>query len=201
MLLSVAIKPSFLMAFLPALVIAAVVRWRYADWRLVAAGFALPAVIFLSGQYLAYYVSGASGNALKYAPLFAIGVFSPTDAATLWSKLAASILFPAAVVLCFPGSLRDLRVSLAWGTFVVALGWAYLLAEDGRQVDHGNLLWSAQLAVFLLFAVSAVWLAERVADWRGSSRVSVWSRACVCAVALLWHFESGVRHFQTSWID
>lgn len=200
-LLSVAIKPSFLMAFLPAIAVAAIVRWRRADWRLVVIGYVLPAALFLAGQYLAYYASGASGNSLRYAPFFAIGVFSPTDAATLWWKLFASIVFPAAVVLCFPGAMRDPRLLLAWGTFLVALGWGYLLAEDGRQVDHGNLLWSGQLAAFLLFAVSAVWLVERLAGGPGSSRVSVWSRASICLAVLAWHFESGLRHFQTSWVD
>jgi hypothetical protein len=200
-LLSVAIKPSFLMAFLPALAVAAVVRWRRADWRFVVAGFALPAVLFLAGQYLAYYASGASGNALRYAPLFAIGVFSPIDAATLSWKLIASIAFPAAVILCFPAALRDVRLSLAWGTVVVALGWGYLLAEDGRQVDHGNLLWSGQLAVFLLFAVSAVWLVERLAGRPASTGVTVWTRAAICLAALAWHVDSGIRHFQTSWLD
>ena len=200
-LLSVAIKPSFLMAFLPVIALAAIVRWRRADWRLVVIGYALPAALFLAGQYLAYYASGASGNSLRYAPLFAIGVFSPTDAATLWWKLSASIVFPAAVVLCFPGAMRDLRLLLAWGTFLVALGWGYLLAEDGRQVDHGNLLWSGQLAAFLLFAVSAVWLVERLVGRPGSSRVSMWARTSICLAVLAWHFESGIRHFQTSWLD
>ncbi len=199
--LSVVIKPSFLMAFLPALGLAALVRWRQADWRTVLAGFALPAVLFLAGQYLAYYASGASGNSLRYAPLAAIAVFSPTDAATLWWKLAASMAFPACVVLCFPRAWRDNRVVLAWVTFAVALGWAYLLAEDGRQVDHGNLLWSGQLAAFLLFAISAVWLVEDVAGGPERARLHVWARGALCFAVLAWHTESGIRHFQTSWLD
>ena len=161
----------------------------------------LPAVLFLAAQYLAYYQSGASGNALQYAPLLAIGFYSPTDAGTLVWKLAASILFPAVVVLCFPRSLKDGRVSLAWGTLLVALAIGYLFAEDGRQADHGNLLWSAQLAVFLLFAVSAGWLVERVAGRAAAPGAGVWGRAAICALVFAWHVESGVRHLQTSWFD
>jgi hypothetical protein len=40
-----------------------------------------------------------------------------------------------------------------------------------------------------------------VAQRGDETRVSVWGRASLCAAAFLWHLVSGIRHFETSWID
>ncbi len=47
---------------------------------------------------------------------------------------------------------------LAWILFAVGAGIAYLLAESGPRMAHGNMVWSAQIAVFILFVQSAAHL-------------------------------------------
>ena len=53
------VKPNFIMAFLPALGVLAVLHWRRADWLWLGLGFALPAVAVLAWQYAVTYTLNA----------------------------------------------------------------------------------------------------------------------------------------------
>jgi hypothetical protein len=199
-LFSVLIKPSFLMAFVPALVAAALRRRRHSDWRLIGAGIAAPTIVVLGGQFLARYVLALDPETMTFSPLYVIGLYSPVDTATLAQKFVASLLFPLAVTISFPAALREIRLPLAWLVLLCGASYGYLLAEGGQLADHGNFLWSGQLAAFVLFAAAAVELAQRLATgtergWR------IGLRAAVCAAILVWHLESGIRHFSASWLS
>ena len=89
---------------------------------------------------------------------------------------------------------RKLGLPVAYGSY------EELLAEGGRLADHGNFLWSGQLAVFVLFAVATVILVGRITAGAATSRSTLWLRAIVCSVLLAWHLVSGIRHFETSWL-
>lgn len=191
------VKPSYLMALLPAVGLLALARGRRTDWRLVMLGLALPALLLLLGQYLFYYRLGTTGQTVTWAPLMVIGLYSSTTALTLAWKLIASILFPLAVVAAFPAVWREGRVRLAWLTFAAGAAWGYLFAEAGGQADAGNFLWSGQLAAFVLFAVCAVSLLTQVASEPRAIAVRV--RAAACAAILGLHVLSGVRHLHQSW--
>jgi hypothetical protein len=89
---------------------------------------------------------------------------------------------------------------MAWAVFVAGIALGYLFAESGASADHGNFLWSGQLAAFLLFAVSSLFVLRQ---WAHSPRLSL-SLTCrftVVGLALLWHVWSGVRHLQMNWLD
>jgi hypothetical protein len=191
------VKPSFLMAFLPAVALLACLRRRRADWRLVIGGLALPAIALLISQYGFHYRMGASGQTVLWAPLVVIGFYSPVDPLTIAWKIVASIVFPLTVVIAFPALLRDGRMRLAWFTFAAGAAFGYLFAEGGGQADAGNFLWSGQLAAFVLFTVCAAALVRCVSlDARTSA---VWTRGAACVTALAWHVVSGVRHLHVSW--
>ena len=191
------IKPSYLMALLPAVGLIALARARRVDWRLVICGLALPAALQLAAQYLFYYRLGTTGQTVLFAPLTVIGLHSPVDVLTLGWKLIASILFPLAVAAAFPAVWSDGRVRLAWAAFGAGAAWGYLFAEGGGQADAGNFLWSGQLAAFVLFAATAPALLARVAAEPRAAGVR--ARAACCATVLAWHVVSGVRHLHASW--
>lgn len=194
-------KPSFLMAFLPAVGLAALVNARRADWRLLIAGLAVPAVVLLALQYLLRYrVQAELGVSVMWAPLYVVGLYVPTDFFSLATRLLASLLFPLTVTLVFwPTALRDRRMWLAWATFASGATYGYLLAEGGGKADAGDFLWSGQLGAFLLFAVSAVFVVRACASQRWSRGLVV--RLVPVCLVLGWHLVSGVRHLQTSWLD
>jgi len=203
-LVSGIVKPSFLMAFLPAVGAIAVFNWKRADWRLLIVGLGIPTAALLAAQFaLRYLVRADDGVNVVYAPLLVLGLYGPTDLSTLGARLALSVLFPLAVTVLFPlRAARDLEVVLGWVTLVVGVSYGYLLAETGGKVSSGDFLWSGQLAAFLLFAVSAMFLLRQL-EAAGSDprRASVYGRAFVCGLLLVWHVVSGVRHLQMSWFD
>ena len=193
---SVLVKPNFIMAFLPALSVLAVLHWRYTDWRWLGISFGLPAIAVLAWQYDIAYALTTERSGVILAPLHVIGLRSPTDLVTLGWRLAASVLFPLAAVACFPSVRADRRVQLGWATFLVGAAFGYLLAE-GNQADHGNFLWSGQLAAFVLFAASAVAvLRAAAAGGTGAGRLG---RFALCGCVFLWHVMSGIRHLNSSW--
>ena len=192
--MSALVKPNFIMAFLPALGVLAVLHGRRSDWHWLGLGFALPAVAVLAWQY---YALNAEGIGVILAPLHVIGFFAPTDFVTLGWRLVASVLFPLAAVACFPSVRVDRRVQIGWATFLIGAAFGYLLAEGGRAGD-GNFLWSGQLAAFVLFAATAVAvLRAAAAGGAGASRLG---RLALCGGVFLWHVTSGIQHLYATWL-
>ena len=194
--MSALVKPNFIMAFLPALGVLAVLHWRRTDWRWLGLGFVLPAVAVLGWQYDVAYALNAVGASVILAPLHVIGFFAPTDIATLAWRLVASVLFPLTAAACFPSVRADRRVQLGWATFVVGAAIGYLLAE-GDSAASGNFLWSGQLAAFALFAASTVAVLREAAT--GGAGVLRLSQFALCGSVFHWHVASGIEHLYTSW--
>ena len=112
--MSIVVKPNFIMAFLPAMGVLAVLNWRRADWFWLGLGFALPAVAVLEWQYAVTYAANTEGVGIILAPLHVIRLHVSAGLATLGWRLAASVLFPLAAVACFPSVRADRRVQLPW---------------------------------------------------------------------------------------
>ena len=194
---SVLVKPNFIMAFLPALGVLAVLNWRRADWPWLGLGFALPAVAVLEWQYAVTYALNTEGAGVILAPLHVIRLHVSAGLATLGWRFAASVLFPLAAVACFPSVRADRRVQLAWATFLVGAAIGYLLAE-GDRAGAGNFLWSGQLAAFVLFAASAVAVLRAAATGRAGAN---WlGRFALCGCVFLWHVASGILHLYSTWL-
>ena len=193
-LMSALVKPNFIIAFLPALGVLAVLHGRRSDWHWLGLGFALPAVAVLAWQY---YALNAEGTGVILAPLHVIGFFAPTDFVTLAWRLVASVVFPLAAVVCFPSVMADRRVQIGWATFLIGAAFGYLLAEGGRPAD-GNFLWSGQLAAFVLFAASAVAVLRAAAA--GGAGASGPGKFALCGGVFLWHVTSGIQHLYATWL-
>ena len=193
---SVLVKPNFIMAFLPALGILAVLHWRRADWLWLGLGFVLPAVAVLEWQYAVTYALNTEAAGVILAPLHVIRLHAPAGLATIGWRLAASVLFPLAAAACFPSVRADRRVQLGWATFLVGAAIGYLLAE-GDRAGAGNFLWSGQLAAFVLFAASAVAVLRAAAT--GGAGMSRLGRFALCGGVFLWHVASGIQHLYATW--
>jgi hypothetical protein len=154
-------KPSYTVCILPALAVLAAKRAASRtpiDWKLLAFGFFLPALATLLLQYQWTYsdrqIPGvyAGTSHIVFAPLVVVRHYS----SWLGPKLLFSLLFPfSALAVNFRRAREDLALMLAWVLFAAGAGLMYLLAETGPRAIQGNLLWSAQIAVFILFVQSA----------------------------------------------
>ena len=144
-------------------------------------GILIPAAIMLGWQYLFLYGPQSQSNVygeparVVFSPLqlFVVGWKIPR----VWLPLefVLSILFPLAVYLVyFRNAYRELGLNLAWLTFLGGAAIAYLFVEL-PNLGHGNMIWGAQISLFVLFVVSTAYLlrynrlilrGEKAWDWR-----------------------------------
>jgi len=192
--LAVSAKPSYSVVIVPALVAIACYRqWKgYAvQWSLVIA-IGLPTTLALGIQALSYPVAGLVVSPLVVFYTWAT-LFNPDASAWLLPKFILSILFPVVVYFSYLKSARrDLSLNLAWLCFVIGATYTYLLAEAGR-VEFGNITWSGQITLFILFIASLVfflqqnrWLMNAGVHREGSGHF------LLCASVLALHLVSGI---------
>lgn len=158
-LLSALVKPNYAITILIGLAGLVVVYWLFKkpmDWRMLIFGFGVPAVGILALQWVFLYLrSGNPSEGILLLPFQVESAFSKN----LLPKFLLSILFPLGVALIFNrDALQKVELQLAWLTFLAGAFQMYFLAEGGDRMLHGNFRWSAQIALFLLFAASARYL-------------------------------------------
>lgn len=145
-------KPSYAIAFIPALGLVTLFRLiqrKPINWSVLLT-VGLPVVGVLGWQYFFYHTEGVRGFDL--APLKVIGSFSGTLGLG-WS-ITLSFLFPIVVYLTqWRVARRDLAVNLAWVALLVALAYYLLIAERVGWED-GNFYWGVEVGLWILFIVS-----------------------------------------------
>jgi hypothetical protein len=182
-------KPSLIICILPAAAILMLLRLTQRKplaLRGLATGLFLPALVLLGWQYYWTYAGNSTGaqyrDSIIWAPFLVVGHYSSHIAL----KLLLSTAFPLAVMVAYwKRTHRDIPLMLAWMSFLFAAFYAYALAEKLRTFE-ANFLWSADLAVFVLFVVSATfWLSELAASPTNRGR------NVLCGSILLLHAISG----------
>lgn len=183
-------KPSYAIALLPALTVFAAWKAAYGRRDLLAPlafTVVLPAVLLLGLQFAFFY--GIEGSRLQWAPLLVMGGH-PLERAV---RLALSAAFPAVVASVYWNQARRSEpLVLAWLVFGVGAALSYFVAEEGRRAYHGNLLWSGQAALFILFVASALFLLEQrrgrpALDARAAVAFAVFAVHVACGVVFLVH--------------
>jgi hypothetical protein len=172
------------------------VRKERVMWPVLVLGLSLPALVTLGWQYRFTYTSAAPGidnmpARIIFAPL---GVYS-FYSSWLLPKFIASILFPLAVYALYAKrATQDFALNLSWLIFLIGSFYAYFLAESGPRFASGNFLWSAQVALFILFVSSVVFL-MRQEIWARGERVAALklsTRCVICIIVFGLHFVSGL---------
>jgi hypothetical protein len=187
-------KPSFTVAFLPALALWLALAWRSKRAVDVRAGVAslLTGALVVAAQA---WLRGGSGDAslLVVAPLEVMGFYSPRWEMPLLFVL--SVAFPLAAAFALRRvALRDGPLQLAWLTFVVAAGYGYVLAEADPNTGSGNWLWSGQIALFVLLAESLLLLRARGEAVSPRARRLAWlAFGLQLACGLLWYTAEVVQ--------
>lgn len=123
-------------------------------------GFFIPAGLVLLAQWMVGYLMAPGENVLILIRPFEVESAFSDD---LILKFGLSILFPLVVgMINFRDVIGKTDIQLAWISFFVGAAQMYLLAEGGDRFYHGNFRWSAQVTLFLVFVVTARYVAIRI---------------------------------------
>jgi hypothetical protein len=189
-------KPSFLIALIPAAIAMGVFQQLWStskvQWKWLLLCLVLPAAVVLMWQ-ARIYGQLTGGSHAKFAPLATLSGMSNH----LGVKFLLSILFPVVGwLVTFAAGQRRPTLNLAWLTFIFGAGLTYFVTESGRT-SHGNFLWSAQLALFVLFVqtLSCVITTTRLRWSGGSSRPLVIPLAMLSGVIFLAHVGYGIAYY------
>jgi hypothetical protein len=151
-------KPNFSLGLLPALILLILYRWLQKNrghWIYLGFGFILPALLVLGYQYWYGYIS-SDATRVVFAPLREMHFYAPVGLG--WMFLF-SILFPLCVLIFrFRQVIRDQRLLLVWGAFLISSAMTYLLAEEGGREYNLNFQWGAQVSLFIIFIQSVLLL-------------------------------------------
>ena len=158
--LNLLFKPSFLFAYIPGVFLYAIITGkRKKDLLLVFLPlFALGVMIL--GQYLLIYASGSldeiiynsRSHGILLRPFMVWNQFLEWGGIGFWASLLVSLAFPL-LFLAFYGASGKVW-PLTWlGACLLLIGLmiAWMLAEGGARLWHGNFLWTPYLANLALF--------------------------------------------------
>jgi hypothetical protein len=153
--LSACAKPSWLVTYLPALVVTVLLdsrfRHRWAAWKVVLAAFG-PGLAILSWQYAFLYADPENASIVVTPVKWVSNLGAPACA-----KVILSSAYPLAVLLAYRRSVQgSTMLRLSWSAFGVGLLLRCALSETGQRAAHGNVGWSAQISLFILFVVSTI---------------------------------------------
>ena len=124
--------------------------------------------------------------------------------------VGVAIVFPVVCYIAWwPAAKSRVRLNLAWLAFIAGLFLTYFVAET-KRTRHGNFLWSAQLALFVLFVESAIFCIERARVKKPDATYETIKsrRTLACAMAFAAHVIFGLiydvhlvsTHGDSSWL-
>lgn len=171
--LSVLAKPNSLLVLLPAVIAVLAyhaLRRNIAVIKVAVIALVLPMAIILAIDYIVQYNFIDGGGGIDFAPLATVLMYEPS-VTNIIVKFFLSILFPLTVYFIYiRQTTRDLALNFSWLLFLAGAGQMYLFSEEGLRAGDGNFWWSAQIGLFVLFAISALFLLRHFHDkprWRG----------------------------------
>lgn len=185
------LKPSYTITLLPALglmVLYLLIQRKPEDWPLLIFGLGVPAVLILGAQFVITYIQGETDGGIAFMPF----VVAQNMSRFLPTKFLMSIFFPLTIsLLFFKKVIRDPEMILAWLSFLIGSAQFYLLAEKGSRFTHANFLWSAEITLFVLFAVTARFLLKQDFSWKRLTQPGFWLQYAL----YLPHISSGIAYY------
>jgi hypothetical protein len=204
-LLSVAAKPNFAMAFVPAFPIHLQLAGVPRRWKVIGVAIAGALFVAVAAQYLWMYHSD-SFEVLRRAAVEArqqdlrrwrvdIAPFrlwydvSPFPAVSL----LATLLFPLVALFArFDVARRSRELVFAWMLFGFALLQFIVFDEPGRPGRPANFRWGGIITAYILFLVTAALMLEPVRDrarsWRDTLAWCAFGLHVAAGVLILVHF-------------
>jgi len=193
--LSVLVKPSFALAFLPTIYILALIK-KF-TWKECLI-YSLPAIAIMAWQFFENYTSGGQSTLAHHRSSI---IISPFTVWYGWAKtpvgsLLVSFAFPGVFLYFFLNQIKNKNMMLlAWLLVLVSMTSFFLFAEEGDKTFHGNFFWGTIPAVYILFLATMIELfcIERQPH-NGKHQLKVG----FCYVLLYMHFISGIWYYLRS---
>ncbi len=150
--LSIFAKPSFIIAFLPALVLYILLKKSFSKENLIyVLILSLIAIGTLSYQFLHTYGEGQSKIIISF-----LGVWSPFTSSVFISIILA-LLFPLVYTIFNLSHVkRNNYIFLTWIMTFISIIYAAFLAEAGARFYHGNFFWSYMISLSLLYVFTLI---------------------------------------------
>ena len=193
---SVACKPTFMQALLPAAFVMYLVellrrprQWRYFGQIVLAF---LPSVGYFLLSYLYY-----TGVVVEFTSGVEIGITAETAWVAVRNTLMMSACPLAAVIACYrKGMFKDRLVVLALLMTAFSVLEAMAFRETGMREGHGNFTWAANSSSYFLWVVmTGVFLRTFPADVRAGALRTVRGLGYAAVGGLfLWHAYSSVYY-------
>jgi len=173
-LVSIFAKPSFIIMYLPALLIFALSKKLFTRKFLIHF-FLLGSlsVVILAYQYMHTFHNGESKIIIDW-----LGVWSRAVPDVTYS-IVMLLAFPLAFLLFESEIIHDDAVMLSWLMVFVGMFYYAVFAQTGRFYSHGNFGWSYMIAVSLLYLFSIVKFFEIF------SIMPTWKRIFLSALLLI----------------
>jgi len=190
--LSVLVKPSFAMAFLPAIFVLAILKQF--TWRECII-YTIPTLVILSWQFFQTFTPWGTMTIDHHKTSV---IFAPFLVWSGWTKtpvgsLLVSFAFPISFLYFFSNQIKNKNIMLlSWLLVCISLALFFLLAEEGSKTLHGNFFWSTIPAVYLLFLVTIV---ELYLLEKPTPSSSFYIQRGFCIFLLLLHFFSGILYY------
>ena len=193
---SVACKPTFMQALLPAAFVMYLVEvfrhkkeWRYFGQIVLAF---LPSVGYFLLSYLYY-----TGVVVEFTSGVEVGITVETAWVAVRNTLMMSACPLMAVIVCYrKGMFKDRLVVLALLMTAFSVLEAMAFRETGMREGHGNFTWAANSSSFFLWVVmTGVFLRTFTQDARSGALRSVRGLGYAAVGGLfLWHAYSSVYY-------
>jgi len=190
--ISVFVKPNFVMAFCPAIIIFSILK-KY-PWKQIALLIS-PSLICLAWQYLQTFTPGGQHvaehfrSSIQFAPFKVWFTFTKIPI----GSLIVSFAFPVAFTSFFLSKVKNKDFFFfSWLLVGVSLLEFFLFAETGSKTVHGNFFWGTIPSLYILFLVSIVelWMIKR--EYYPNHEDKQFK---ICKILLLLHILSGILFF------
>jgi len=184
LLISIFAKPSFVIVFLPALVLLVIIKKIYSKENIIY----VAVLSLISIGALAYQFTHTFGEGKGKIIISFLGVWSLASPNVFISILLA-ILFP---LLYFIFNLNTAKKNnyllLTWIMTFISIIYAAFLAEDGPRFNHGNFFWSYMISLSLLYVFTLIDYFKHISNIKPSIKT-------LLNIILLWQIVVGSYYF------
>ena len=194
---SLACKPTFMQALLPAAFVMYLVElcrrrteWRYFGQIVIAF---VPSAAYFLLQYLYY-----TGVVVEFTSGVEFGITAESALLAIRNTRMMAACPLAALITCRrKGILKDRMIVLALLMVVFSVLEAMAFRETGLRQGHGNFTWAANSSAFFLWAVMAGVFLRELRGMISAGLLTTARKIGIAATAalFLWHVGSGVGYY------
>jgi len=193
-LLSLWMKPNFVMSFFPAVAVWLLIKYpKRWDLYLKASILFLPSIVYLGYQYVnTFPLSNTKGIIIDFLGVWRLYSRNP------YISLFLATAFPCLLILFrFKSVMNNPFFCVSSINLVIAVLQFMFFAESGKTYSHANFAWGYMIALQLMFIFAAIeylkWLAT------GNKRGTDFIKIGVVTAAFGLHLFSGILYTWKIW--